>query len=195
MHKVRSAVHLAVATGLAAMVLTPGCGRAPEEVPPPSTAVEESAAEPLTSLELPQSNSAVGVTLASVPAGLVATFNENEGLEVADVRRPSLRYNFEADLPGSPSRGPSSVGAFETFVRKFNDGAPLDNGTLDTALGGATWASGRYYEEDQSFIDVRVFAPHPSGDGTLIVWTVSPEDVASVAERLSAIRGLLEFVS
>ncbi len=180
------------------VVIVPGCGRAPEAPPPaPEPTVTATEAEPgvLTTLELPQINPEIGITLTAVPANLVATFNGSDGFEVTDAQRPVLRYNFEADRPGAPSRGPSSIGTFETFVRRFNDGTALDSGSLKTALGDATWASGSYFEEDQTLIDIRVFTPHPSGSGTLVVWTVSPAEAATVEERLSTIRRLLDGVS
>jgi hypothetical protein len=180
---------------IASVAVIPGCRRAPEE-PPEATPVVDVGPRPvLTVLELPQHNPELGFGLSSAPPGLVATFNEGASLEITDERRPALRYTFAADLPGSPSRSPSSVAAFETFIGKHNDGRLVDSGSLETALGPSTWADGTYFEEETSFSDLRVFAPHPSGSGTLVLSAVCPSSEATVEERLAVIRQLLAEVS
>lgn len=183
-----------VAVVIASIALLPSCRRAPEEQP----AVTPDSGEPaidLTVLDLPQKNPLIGISLNSAPPGLVATYNEERTIEITDERRPSLRYTFDADLPGAPSRSPRTIEDFEVFMGKHNGGSLADSGDMKTALGKATWASGTYSAEDQVFEDVRVFAPHPSGTGTLILCAVCPAGTATVEERLAAMREILADVS
>ncbi|MEX1311221.1 MAG: hypothetical protein AB1Z65_12425 [Candidatus Sulfomarinibacteraceae bacterium] len=185
-----------VATGLALVfAVMPACKRAPEE---PAPAAGPGTAEPeldLVTLDLPLSNLDLGVTLTAAPTGMVATYNDGPAIEVVDPRRPNLRFTFFADLAGLPFRSPATVADFEGFIGKHNQGRLTDDGDLETALGPATWANGSYFEEDQSFEDLRVFVAHPSGTGTLIVAAVGPEGVSSLEERLAVIQELLTFVS
>ena len=185
-----------IATALALVfAFMPACKRAPEE---PIPATESGTAEPeldLVTLDLPLSNLDLGVTLTGAPAGVVATFNDGPAIEVVDARRPQLRFTFFAELAGLPFRSPATVADFETFIGKHNQGRVTDDGDLKTALGPATWANGSYFEEDQSFEDLRVFVAHPSGTGTLIVTAVGPEGISSLEERLEVIQELLTFVS
>jgi hypothetical protein len=177
------------------IVVLSSCGREPEEetsVAEPEI-VEE--AVPLDTLDVPLSNSDLGFTLSGTPPGLVATYNEGPAIEVADRAHPSLRYTFFVERPDLPIRSPATVEDFETFIRGHNLGEIIERGTIDTSLGSAAWAIGSYYEEDQSFEDLRVFVPHPSGTGTLILASVGPEGVTSLDQRLTAIQGLLSFVS
>jgi hypothetical protein len=179
------------------IALLPGCRKAPEEEAPVVVAATPVPGEmPVAEiLELPQSNVTVGITLEHAPEGLVATYNEHEWLELTDRTRPALRFTFEADLPDAPSRSPAALADFEILLGKLTQGQLVESGTIDTTLGAAEWAIGTYFEEDQSFADVRVFAPHPSGAGTLILYSVGPAGVATTEERLSLMKELLQGVS
>jgi len=181
---------------IVSVALVPSCRRAPEE-PPASDLVDDPGMGQieLTVLDLPQQNIEIEISLTATPPGLVATYNGEAALEVTDENRPNLRYTFDADLPGSPSRSPKTIDEFKQFIGKHNDGGLTDSGTIDTALGAATWASGTYFEEEQSFGDVRVFVPHPSGTGTLILSAVCPAAEATVEERLAMMQKLLTHVS
>ncbi len=178
------------------LVVLPSCRRAPEEpVGNPPAGAGDKTEPAIAALDLPLENPQIKVSLTAVPPGLVATYNGDSAIEVADENRPDLRYTFDADLPGAPSRSPKTVYDFEQFIGKHNDGRVTDNGEIETALGSATWASGTYFEEDQTFGDVRVFAPHPSGNGTLILSAVCPAGEATVEERLATMQKLLTNVS
>ncbi len=187
---------LLASTVIAAIALLPGCGRTPEDsgsVPP-----VDQAAKPgleLSVLDLPQENSVIGISLNALPRGLVATYNDERAIEIADESRPELRYTFDADLPDSPGRSPRTIAEFEVLMAKLTDGGLTDSGSTETALGAATWASGTYSADGESFGDVRVFVPHPSGAGTLILYAVCPEGVATVEERLASMREILSKVS
>lgn len=185
-----------VAMVIVSIALVPSCRRAPEEAP--AVAPADGAGEPkieLTALDLPLKNPAIGISLNAVPRGLVATYNDERAIEIADENRPDLRYTFDADLPQLPSRSPRSIAEFKVFMEKFSGGSLTDSGDIETASGAATWASGTYFAEDQSFEDVRIFAPHPSGTGTLILFAVCPEGLATVEERLATMREILSEVS
>ena len=174
-----------------AVALLPGCKRAQEDTAPPI--VDHPDLGP--GLEMPQVSEDLGITLTKAPERLVATFNEGPAMELTDRSNPLLRYTIHADRPGLPSRSPSSVADFETFIGMHNQGAVHDQGSFATEFGAASWASASYFEEDQGFDDLRVFAPHPSGDGTLIISAVGPEDSASLDDRLELIRTLLANLS
>ncbi len=183
-----------VAMVIVSIALLPSCGRTPEE--PTAVAPAGDGAEiDYTVLALPQNNPEIGISLNAVPVGLVATFNEERAVEITDANRPSLRYTFDADLPGMPARSPKTVEEFGVFMGKFSGGKLDDSGEIDTALGDATWASGFYSAEDEVFEDVRVFLPHPSKPGTLILSAVCPKGVATVRERLATMREILSNVS
>ncbi|HSN55866.1 MAG TPA: hypothetical protein VLT32_14425, partial [Candidatus Sulfomarinibacteraceae bacterium] len=128
-------------------------------------------------------------------AGLVTTYNDQAFIELTDTSRPALHYTFEADLPDSPSRSPADLPSFEVLLAKFQGGSLLDSGSIETALGTASWAHGEFYQEDQTFSDLRIFAPHPSGSGTLILYSVVPTEAATVEERLQTMQALLGGVS
>ena len=183
-----------VAMVIASVALLPGCGRAPEEQPvvPPDSGGPEIE---LMVLDLPQENPLIGISLNAAPPGLVATYNEERSIEITDERRPNLRYTFDADLPGAPSRSPKTVEDFVVFMGKHDGGRLADSGDMKTALGEASWASGTYSAEDEIFEDVRVFVPHPSGTGTLILYAVCPAGTATVEERLAVMREILTDVS
>lgn len=185
-----------VAIFIMSTALVPGCRRAPETPPEEAPAAESSSAAQieLDTLDLPLENPRIRIALSKTPPGLVATYNDEAAIEITDERRPVLRFTFDADLPGAPSRSPKNVADFERFIGKHHDGSFTDSGEIETALGVSTWASGTYFEEDQSFADVRVFAPHPSGNGTLILLAVIPANQATVEEQLSTMKAILDHV-
>ena len=186
---------LIVAIVITSIALVPSCRRAPEEpVAAPVTKEGEAKIE-LIVLDLPQENREIGISLNATPPGLVATYNGERAIEITDEKRPSLRYTFDADLPESPSRSPKNIAEFESYMEKHTAGSLTDSGSIETVLGDASWASGTYSAEEQSFEDVRVFVPHPSGTGTLILFAVCPAGVATVEERLAMVREILAEVS
>jgi hypothetical protein len=196
----RRSIPASVLVGLVLLgaALLPACRRAPETPPPEvvATPVPEAVAYPHGHpLTLPQTNDLIEITLSSAPDTLVATYNDQGFLELTDTSRPSLHFTFEADLPTSPSRSPSDLQGFQELLGKYDGGHLLDSGSFDTALGPATWAFGEYYQEDRTFSDVRIFAPHPSGNGRLILSSTAPEGTASPEERLETMRQLLAGVS
>jgi len=175
-----------------AIALSPGCKRAEEE----QALVEgpDPDAENLVSLALPQANPELGLTLNDTPKGMIVTYNEGLAMEVTDTSQPDLRYSLNVERPDLPERSPATIGDFENFIGRHNQGVVNDRGTLKTALGTADWAVGMYYEEDQSFEDLRVFVPHPSGNGILVVSAVGPEDAASIERRLEVVKALFEEI-
>ena len=193
-HNLRRAPFI-VAIVITSIALVPSCRRAPEEPIAEPLSKEGEVKIELIALDLPQKNSEIGISLNATPPGLVATYNEERAIEITDENRPTLRYTFDADLPESPSRSPKNVAEFELFMGKHTEGSLSDSGSIETVLGTATWASGTYSAEEQSFGDVRVFVPHPSGTGTLILFAVCPAGVATVEERLAMVREILAEVS
>jgi hypothetical protein len=179
------------------IAVLPSCRRAPEG-PPDGTPVTDSSDVSqikLDALDLPLENPQIKISVSKTPPGLVATYNGEASIELADEKRPNLRYTFDADFPDQPSRSPKTVEEFEQFIGKHHDGSLTDNGTMDTVLGAATWASGTYFEEDQSFGDVRLFVPHPTQTGTLILSAVCPVEESTVEERLATMNEILTHVS
>jgi len=184
----------------ALLVLLPSCRRAPEvvEVEPSATSSVPSTPTPrvrLSTLEPPQESSKIGITVNALPSGLVITSNDDLWLEVTDSRRLSVQYTFVALPPEADGISLANVGDFEGFLPSFENREPDSEGTVTTRFGEARWASGMYLEYDEELVDVRVFAPHPSGTGILAVYSACPPGVASVEERLAIIQNLLENVS
>jgi len=149
----------------------------------------------LHTLGLPQVSQEIGMTLQALPEGLVVTYNESLWIEVVDSNRPLLRYTFLALPAEADGISLADVGRFESHLPSFASGTSDTDGTIITALGDARWASGRYLEDDEELEDVRVFAPHPSGSGSLVVYSACRQGVASVEERLAIIQELLSNVS
>lgn len=183
---------LIVAMVVASITLLPCCRRAPEG---PATETVGADQIEFDALDLPLENPQIAISLLETAPGLVATYNGEASIELTDKNRPNLRFTFDADFPQAPSRSPKTVEEFDRFIGKHNDGRLTDNGTIETALGAATWASGTYFEEDQSFGDVRVFVPHPSGAGTLILSAVCPAEEATVEDRLATMKEILTHIS
>lgn len=176
-----------------AIGLLPGCKRAEEE--PAVGQGPDVGSESLVSLELPQASPELGLTLNDIPKGLIVTYNEGLAMEVTDPSQPDLRFTLNVERPELPERSPATVGDFEVFIGGHNKGVVNDRGILKTALGEADWALGVYFEEEQSFEDLRVFVPHPSGNGTLVISAVGPENTASVEQRLDVVKALLEEIT
>ncbi|MEE4270153.1 MAG: hypothetical protein V2I67_00665 [Thermoanaerobaculales bacterium] len=177
------------------LIVLPGCGRGPDEEATTETVPQEVAEpETLVSLPLPQTNPDLGLTVAEVPAGFVATYNEDVAIELADTTRPGLRYSLFVDRPGLPYRSPSNQEDYEIYIGGYTDGRVIDRGDFDTPFGVAAWAQATYFEEDQSFEDLRVFVPHPSGSGTVIVVSVCPEGMAPLDDRLDSIKELVALL-
>lgn len=176
-----------------AVILLPGCNRAEEESVPAEPL--DDGGEALVSLDLPQTSPELGLTLNDIPRGLIVTYNEGLAMEVTDTSQPDLRFTLNVERPDLPERSPATVGDFEVFIGGHNEGVVNDRGTLKTALGKADWALGVYHEEDQTFEDLRVFVPHPSGNGILVISAVGPENTASVDQRLDVVKALLEEIT
>jgi len=186
---------LLITTGLAiAVALLPSCRRAPEEqpAPVPTASVAE---EPLATLELPQQNSEIGISLNAAPAGLAVTYNGEHWLELTDLKANSLRYTFIEDVPDSPGISPTNINDFESLVSSYPDGKILDTGVIDTALGEANWSNGTYSQDGEIVDDLAMFIAHPSGSGILILRSTGPAGVASVEDRLAVMQALLANVS
>lgn len=201
-HRSLAVLTVTVALGLAVF---PGCGRAPEE---PARGPDETVTEPnviftpgptprvrLSTLEAPQRSPEIGITLSAVPPGLVITSNEDLWMELTDSARLTLQYTLLALPPEAEGVDPADVGRYESLLPSYSSRKPNDSGVVETRLGTARWATGTYLEDDDELVDVRVFAPHPTGRGTLVVYSACPRGVASVEERIAVIKDLLSHVS
>ena len=176
-------------------VLLPGC-RGKSEPPPAGAPVEPSATElPVQTIDLPQGNPEIGITLDRAPSGLAATYNGEYWIELADVSRPGLRYVFVPVVENQPAISPGTVADFESMVREYSDGQVGPGGELETRFGVAKWSSGTYSEDGELLLDVRLFVPHPSGSGAFVLYSDSRRDLATVEQRLEVMRELLEGVS
>jgi hypothetical protein len=182
-------ISLAVAFGFIA-----SCKKAPEMSTPTPIIEPTPFTADIESLELPQVNDDLKVTLADVPAGIVITYNHGNVIEFVDSARPDLRFDLYTDFPEIAHHRPTSADEFEQFIGKLNEGKITDSGTLRTVFGKATWLNGTYFEEETDFQNLRVFVAHPTGSGQLIVSSVSPEGVASLDELLTMISGLLTHI-
>ena len=180
---------------IVSIALLPSCRRGPEEPVTVDTDSTETPKVEFTTLELPLQNLDIGITLNDVPPGLVATLNTEKWIEVSDTKTPTILYAFVASFPDSPGISPQSVEEFGAWVDSSQDGKNTGNGSIDTALGSTTWASGTYLDDDGLVDDLHAFAPHPSGTGTLILYSVCPAGVSTVEKRLAVMQNLLTHVS
>ena len=190
----RAAVVVAVIS-LTVLVL-PGCKRAPEEAAPPAP-VAPAAVEhpPVAALELPQTNSEIGITLGSVPQVLAVTLNTSLWIELVDLRNPAIRYSFVGVPPDLNGPTPATAAAFETRVHASPNGRIADRGSVDTVFGTSEWICGVYDDDDGAVEDIHLFVPHPSGSGMVVLTSVCPPDAAGIDQRLSVMQELLEHVS
>lgn len=175
----------------------PGCRKAPDEQPEPqptAAAVQETRS-PITSLDLPQSNQNLDVTLTSLPPGLVVTLNDSYWLELTDAEHPSIRYTFIGNPPGQPGVAPATPAEFEERVRQSPRGRVLETGSLKTKLGTATWVAGTYEDDDGPVTDIHLFVPRPADKSSLVVSSVCPPDAATVEDRVSVIADLVDHAS
>ena len=183
-----------IAIVIASIAAAPACRRAPEETatPPPEAGPEAPA---IATLELPQHNPRIGISLDVAPAGLVATYNGEYWIELTDETRPTLRYDFVAKVPETPGMLPADVADFEALIHRYSDGTILGSGSVKTALGTADWSSGSFSEDGEVIETVTMFAPHPSGSGTVTLSSACPAGVATVEERLDVMKQLLAGIS
>jgi len=188
---------LIIMTGLSiAVVVLPGCRRTPEEPTTPETAaIAEEVHSPIEVLDLPQTNTEIGLTLASVPQGLAVTLNTGPWIQLVDTQNPSIVYSFISVVENQPGIAPLTVAEFERRVLESPEGNVVANGDLETAFGTAHWVSGTYIDDDGPVEDLTAFVPHPSGAGLVVLRSVCPTGGASTEDRLRVMQELLTHVS
>ena len=173
-----------------------GCGKAPDQQTESEPTVPAQAVQPpVESLNLPQTNANLSVTLESLPPGLVVTYNDSFWIELVDAERPSIRYALIGNPPGQAGVAPSSPAEFETRIRQSPNGKIVDEGAVKTDLGDAVWVAGRYDDDDGPVVDIHLFVPTRPDRGALVLTSVCPPDVAPVDQRLSVMRDLLAHLS
>lgn len=192
MRRLLSWKKLLIITGLAGTVIVlPNCRRAPEEpaAPPEEVLVVEES--PLEVLELPQQNPEIGITLNTVPAGLVVIYNGERWLELTNEDNRELSYTFAVATGDQTAMTPMTVADFEAFVGRRDRGAIGEHGTINTDFGDAEWVSATYLSDGEAVENVRVFVPNPGGPGTLVVYAAGPAGAATVEQHLAVIEELL----
>jgi len=196
MQRLSSGLKLTLVSVLAALFLAlPGCKRAPEQIEQePATQPSEDQLQ-VEALQLPQMNPEIGITLNATPPGLVATLNTQVWIEVTDANTPDVLYSFVASSTDSPGVAPATVKEFETWVRNSPQGKITGKGSTETVFGSAAWVSGSYMDDDGVMDDIRIFSPHPSGTGTLVLFSVCPIGTKSADHRLVVMRELLANIS
>ncbi len=177
---------------IVSVALVPSCRRTPEE--PPQDEVVTPEIE-LTVIDLPQQNMEIGITLDAAPNGLVATYNGEHWIELVDESTPDLKYTFVVPSSDSPGITPPDVAGFGDLIGRMPEGTLGESGVIETVFGSANWVSGTYMLDGELLEDVRVFAPHPTGPGTLVLYAVGPKGSASIEDRLATMSDLLTHVS
>lgn len=187
---------LVVAVFVTSIVLAPACRRQPDE-PVTDTSIDdvEMAELELDPIELPLQNPDIGITLNAVPSGMVATLNTQVWIEITDTRSPKNLYVFVASPPDSPGISPQTVEEFEAWVDASQNGRNTGGGSIDTAHGPAIWASGTYMDDDGMMDHIQVFVPHPSGSGSLILYSVCPTGRKAVEDQLAVMQELVAEIS
>lgn len=185
---------LIMAVFITSIVLVPACRRQPEEPTAPPDEVEMPEFE-LVAVELPAQNSEIGITLNAVPSGMIATLNTQVWIEITDTRSPKNLYVFVASPSDSQGISPQTVEEFDAWVRASQDGRNTGNGSIDTAHGEAIWASGTYMDDDGMVDHIQAFVPHPSGSGSLILYSVCPTGRKTVEDQLAVMQELVANIS
>ena len=198
MHRFVPRYFVAVFCVLFALALLPGCKQAPkEEKEEPVAAVDENALAvgPLDALKLPVVNDEIGITLNTVPAGLVPTYNGEHWIDIVDDNRRALHYTFVSAPEFVLGIGGSDPEDFEKTARTIPEGGFLGKGELETTLGVAGWANGSYSEDGVMTDQIFLLAPHPSGTGSLILTSTCTVGEATVEERLKVMGNLLAAIT
>ena len=185
-----------VALIVLAVGLLPSCRGGDDDVLESEPVItDQETLPPIESLELPQANSTIGVSVTSVPTGLAVTLNTSYWIELVDLRNRAIQYSIVGIPPVTPGPVPATVAEFEQRVRESPNSKVMKNGKLDTKFGPAEWVSGSYDDDDGPVVDVQIFVPHPSGSGNMVLRSVCPRGTSSVEESLSVMKELLTHVS
>jgi hypothetical protein len=178
---------------LAGFLVLASCGRK-EDVPEPG--VPPTPAGPkITELELPLTNHTVGLTISSLPEGLVASHSADDGIMLA-VRNDVRTLVFFDSLPDATMLTPEDY--FEDARRRsasFSGGAQFSTGIVETTpFGPATWSASRFTLDGRDREQLELRTLHPSGRGVLQVRLLYMQGSANLADRVDQVRELLNRV-
>ena len=84
---------------------------------------------------------------------------------------------------------------FEAWVNASQKGRNTGNGSIDTVHGTTNWASGTYMDDDGMMDHIHAFVPHPSGSGSLILYSVCPAGRKTVEDQLAVMQELVAEIS
>ena len=188
---VRNSIIIALVCSVA---LISSCKKAPEEEPGLQITSDTAGGVTLDPLELPQANSTIGISVTAVPDGIVVVYNDGNWIELVEENQPTVRYTFISNSDDMTGITPTTITEFESQIVDYEDGRMTGEGTVETALGQADWASGSYSEDGEILEMVYFLAPHPSGIGELVLTSVCPPDMATVERRLKRIRQITSHV-
>jgi hypothetical protein len=182
---------------LIAILSLPGCRKKPEPVEPVPEAPGAARAVPTpVVLELPMTNSVVGVTLTSLPEHLVASYSGEGQMMFAERANPIARIFVQSD----PEAGALDPARYHEQARiraeLFGGGQQTATGVVPEApFGTAAWSASHYYMDGSYYDQVELVSPHPEGTGVLRLRAPYPEGqyepTAKVAELLDLLPRVL----
>jgi hypothetical protein len=147
---------------------------------------------PATPLDLPATNSEIGITLGSVPDHLIAAFNSGDRMMLVESQNRYSRVFLRADPVAGPLDATRYHDEARSFIEGYGGGRQIDTGTIgDAPFGAAAWSSARFWEDGAIYDQVELVSPHPRGTGLLFVRAVYPEGETDAAAKIQELRDLL----
>jgi hypothetical protein len=179
-----------------AALTAPGCKREPEP-PPPATPTAVPRPQPTVApLELPMTNSEIGITVTSLPEHLVAAYNDGPDIMLAE----SVNRKARVFLRFEPNAGPLDPQQYHERAKRLTEGY---GGGRQTAVGVATdgpfgtaaWSASHFFEDGTYYDQVELVTPHPSAPGLLVLRAKYPEGQAEVPDKLLELQELLTRIA
>jgi hypothetical protein len=166
---------------LALLLLPAGCSRQdPGEAVPDATAVTEAET----------TNQELGITLQSIPEGLVVEVNQGANLILApETPEQGVFLKFEVGPQEVGVNLVSAVQNHQAHIEDFPGGQYFGSTELISQLGTAFLSRGQFKSEDDEIEEARVFVIHPAGNRLLSMIYTYPAggDSQSRAENLLAV--------
>jgi hypothetical protein len=181
---------------LIAILVLPGCRKKPEpvETAPETPGPVKTVPTPVV-LELPMTNTVVGITLTSLPEHLVASYSDEGQMMLAERDNPIARVFVESD----PRAGALDPAQFHEDARiragLFGGGKQIATGVVPEApFGTAVWSASHFYMDGSYYDQVELVSPHPQGTGVLRLRSTYPEGQYETAAKVSELLELLPRV-
>jgi hypothetical protein len=177
-----------------AMTVIQGCGREPEPEVSRQEGLPETEEIPFKTLELPQTNTSVGISVTKTPANVFVTYNGEYWIELTNSKVPNCRYTFVSDPSYLPGVSVANARDFESEIFQYLEGQFNGKGQVDTPIGSATWFSGSFEQDGDAWQQVLMEAPHPSGNGSLFLTAIYPAGATTVDQSLAVMNEIVSNI-